>query len=40
MTPKVMSFIAMIGLLGFLCDAAVRRLQATLTPWAPQALAR
>lgn len=37
MTPKVMAFIAMIGLLGFLCDAAVRQLQVALTPWAPRA---
>lgn len=37
MTPKVMAFIAMIGVLGYLCDAAVRRLQVALTPWAPRA---
>jgi ABC-type nitrate/sulfonate/bicarbonate transport system permease component len=37
MTPKVMAFIAMIGLLGYLCDASVRQLQVTLTPWAAQA---
>jgi len=34
MTPQVMSFIAMIGLLGFACDAALRRLGRAATPWA------
>jgi ABC-type nitrate/sulfonate/bicarbonate transport system permease component len=33
-TPTVMAFIAMIGLLGFLTDAALRALEARLTPWA------
>jgi len=33
-TPQVMSFIAMIGLIGYLCDAAVRWLNRRLTPWA------
>lgn len=37
MTPKVMAFIAMIGLLGYLCDAAIRHLQIAATPWAPRA---
>lgn len=37
MTPKVMAFIAMIGLLGYLCDASVRRLHTALVPWAPTA---
>jgi ABC-type nitrate/sulfonate/bicarbonate transport system permease component len=37
MTPKVMAFIAMIGLLGYLCDASVRRLHTALVPWAPSA---
>lgn len=37
MTPKVMAFIATIGLLGYLCDASVRQLQVRLTPWAPRA---
>jgi len=36
MTPKVMAFIAMIGVLGYLCDASVRRLQIAFTPWAPR----
>jgi ABC-type nitrate/sulfonate/bicarbonate transport system permease component len=34
MTPQVMSFIAMIGVIGYLCDAAVRWLNRRLTPWA------
>jgi len=33
-TPQVMSFIAMIGVIGYLCDALVRGLNARLTPWA------
>ena len=33
-TPQVMSFIAMIGVIGYLCDAGVRWLNAKLTPWA------
>jgi ABC-type nitrate/sulfonate/bicarbonate transport system permease component len=33
-TPQVMSFIAMIGVIGYLCDAFVRWLNARLTPWA------
>jgi ABC-type nitrate/sulfonate/bicarbonate transport system permease component len=40
MTPKVMAFIAMIGVLGYLCDSAVRQLQVALTPWAPRGDAR
>ncbi|MEP7206291.1 MAG: ABC transporter permease [Casimicrobiaceae bacterium] len=35
MTPQVMSFIAMIGVIGYTCDAAVRWLNRRLTPWAP-----
>ena len=34
MTPQVMSFIAMIGVIGYLCDAAVRWLNRRFTPWA------
>lgn len=33
-TPTVMAFIATIGLLGFVTDAALRALEAWLTPWA------
>ena len=40
MTPQVMAFIAMIGLLGFLFDAALRALSRRLAPWAPEAMAR
>ncbi|MBS0321686.1 MAG: ABC transporter permease [Proteobacteria bacterium] len=36
MTPQVMSFIAMIGLIGYICDGGVRLLSRTLTPWAPK----
>lgn len=39
MTPQVMAFIAMIGLLGYLCDRAVRELSHRLTPWAPETAA-
>jgi len=39
MTPQVMSFIAMIGILGYLCDRAVRELSIALTPWAPETAA-
>jgi len=34
MTPQVMSFVAMIGVIGYLCDAGVRWLSRRLTPWA------
>jgi ABC-type nitrate/sulfonate/bicarbonate transport system permease component len=34
MTPQVMSFIAMIGVIGYVCDAGVRWLNRRLTPWA------
>jgi ABC-type nitrate/sulfonate/bicarbonate transport system permease component len=34
MTPKVFAFIAVIGVVGFLCDLALRALQRRLTPWA------
>ncbi|HLX29927.1 MAG TPA: ABC transporter permease [Casimicrobiaceae bacterium] len=34
MTPQVMAFIAMIGLLGYVCDLGVRALARALTPWA------
>lgn len=37
MTPKMMAFIVMIGVFGYLCDASVRRLQTGFTPWAPRA---
>jgi ABC-type nitrate/sulfonate/bicarbonate transport system permease component len=33
-TPQVMGFIAMIGVIGYLCDVGVRWLNAKLTPWA------
>jgi ABC-type nitrate/sulfonate/bicarbonate transport system permease component len=33
-TPQVMSFIAMIGVIGYACDAGVRWLNRRLTPWA------
>ncbi len=33
MTPKVFAFILAIGLVGYLCDLALRKLQRTLTPW-------
>jgi ABC-type nitrate/sulfonate/bicarbonate transport system permease component len=32
-TPQVMSFIAMIGVIGYLCDAGVRWLNRHFTPW-------
>ena len=38
-TPQVMSFIAMIGVLGYLCDLGVRGLARRLTPWARDARA-
>jgi len=34
MTPQVMSFIAMIGIIGYVCDSGVRWLNRRLTPWA------
>ena len=34
MTPQVMSFIAMIGVIGYVCDAAVRWVNRRFTPWA------
>ena len=34
MTPQVMSFIAMIGVIGYLCDAGVRWINRRFTPWA------
>jgi ABC-type nitrate/sulfonate/bicarbonate transport system permease component len=34
MSPKVFAFIAMIGLIGYLCDVGLRALQRWLTPWA------
>jgi len=33
MTPKVMAYIATIGVLGFACDALLRALNRKLTPW-------
>ena len=32
-TPQVMSFIAMIGVIGYLCDTFIRWLNRRLTPW-------
>jgi len=37
MTPQVMSFIAMIGVLGYVTDRAIRSAAARFTPWAVQA---
>ena len=34
MSPKVFAFIVLIGLVGYLCDLAMRALQRKLTPWA------
>ncbi|MFO1272689.1 MAG: ABC transporter permease [Rubrivivax sp.] len=34
MTPKVFAFILVIGVVGYLCDVALRTLQRRLTPWA------
>jgi ABC-type nitrate/sulfonate/bicarbonate transport system permease component len=34
MTPHVMAFIAMIGVLGYVTDAAIRALTRRFTPWA------
>jgi ABC-type nitrate/sulfonate/bicarbonate transport system permease component len=36
-TPQVMSFIGMIGVIGYLCDAFVRTLNRHFTPWMPAA---
>ena len=36
MTPQVMVFIGVIGLLGYACDRAVREIAARYTPWAPE----
>ena len=33
MSPKVFAFIAVIGVVGFVCDALLRALQRRLTPW-------
>lgn len=33
MTPKVFAFILVIGVVGYLCDVALRALQRRLTPW-------
>lgn len=33
MTPKVFAVILVIGVVGYLCDLALRRLQRGLTPW-------
>jgi ABC-type nitrate/sulfonate/bicarbonate transport system permease component len=40
MTPQVMSFIAMIGVLGYACDRAIRALAQRFTPWAAEEWAR
>ena len=34
MSPKVFAFIVLIGLVGYVCDLALRALQHKLTPWA------
>ncbi len=34
-TPKVLAFIAMVGVSGYLCDLLLRRMTRVLTPWAP-----
>jgi ABC-type nitrate/sulfonate/bicarbonate transport system permease component len=34
MTPKVFAFILAIGVVGYVCDLCLRRLQRSLTPWA------
>lgn len=34
MSPKVFAFIVVIGIVGYLCDLALRALQRRLTPWA------
>jgi ABC-type nitrate/sulfonate/bicarbonate transport system permease component len=34
MTPKVFAFILVIGVVGYLCDLALRNVQRVLTPWA------
>lgn len=34
MTPKVFAYIVAIGIVGYLCDLALRELQRRLTPWA------
>lgn len=36
MTPQVMAFIAEIGVLGYVCDRAVRMLGARLAPWSSE----
>jgi NitT/TauT family transport system permease protein/taurine transport system permease protein len=36
MTPKVMAYIAMVGVCGYLCDLALRRAAERLAPWAPR----
>ena len=33
MTPKVYAFIMIIGVVGYLCDLGLRKLQRVLTPW-------
>jgi len=40
MTPQVMAYIATIGILGFACDALLRKLNRRLTPWMPEGLTR
>ena len=39
MTPQVMAFIAMIGVLGYLTDTSLRALAKKFTPWAVDARA-
>lgn len=35
-TPKVIAFIGMVGIAGYLCDVALRRIAAGYAPWAVQ----
>lgn len=34
-TPKVIAYIAMVGVAGYLCDLALRKATSRLAPWAP-----
>ena len=38
MTPKVFAFILAIGVVGYLCDLGLRKLQRLLTPWSEASL--
>jgi ABC-type nitrate/sulfonate/bicarbonate transport system permease component len=35
MTPKMLAFVVLVGILGFLVDRVLRAAQRQLTPWAP-----